>query len=231
MLILERLENVVTTGDRTVAACPACRAGGHDRTGNHLVIFSNGKFGCVGFPGRSPEAVEHRRVIAGLAGDGTAAELVETPPEAFLKLPTTSKTQKIVILGRFGRSSQTLTHTQARADTHVLRSSELPSEPSERVPGFISGMPDYPAPPHDPDDMDCASRERLRLIENILALRDGKGRVAYTASQIDGCIIGLRGFAQEHPQNAKMLARLRDARRESLTAGEVAERLAKGHRA
>src|SRR5438876_4700418 len=47
------------------AQCPACAEAGQDRTGEHLRISPEGKFGCCVFPGDR----EHRRRIFALAGD------------------------------------------------------------------------------------------------------------------------------------------------------------------
>jgi hypothetical protein len=66
MLDLNRLENVRTTAGKTVARCPACAEGGADRAGDHLVILTNGRFGCVNHPGR--EGQEHRKRVFELVG-------------------------------------------------------------------------------------------------------------------------------------------------------------------
>jgi hypothetical protein len=50
------------------ARCPACAAMGGDRSGNHLIVFPTGAFGCVLYPGHSPEARNHRRIILEIAG-------------------------------------------------------------------------------------------------------------------------------------------------------------------
>ena len=54
MLDLSKLDKVRRVGEKLIAACPACRAEGHDKTGNHLVIyrgakggFEDGAFACV----------------------------------------------------------------------------------------------------------------------------------------------------------------------------------------
>lgn len=47
------------------ARCPACAAGGHDRTGEHLRIYPDGRFGCC----VHPKDKEHRKQIFALAGD------------------------------------------------------------------------------------------------------------------------------------------------------------------
>ena len=59
------LDNVNRRDDGSViAACPACRASGSDKTGNHLKIEASGKFGCVANPGDG----EHRKEIFRLVG-------------------------------------------------------------------------------------------------------------------------------------------------------------------
>lgn len=54
MLDISRLEHVRFKGDKLIAACPACRAAGHDSRGDHLIIYrgedgthTNGLYGCV----------------------------------------------------------------------------------------------------------------------------------------------------------------------------------------
>ena len=64
MLDSSKLENVKTRENKTIAACPACRAAGDDNKGEHLVIYSNGKFGCIAHEGDSL----HRKDIFSLVG-------------------------------------------------------------------------------------------------------------------------------------------------------------------
>ncbi len=49
---------------KVTARCPACAETGGDRTGNHLVIFPDGRFACAAHPGDA----DHRRHIHRLAG-------------------------------------------------------------------------------------------------------------------------------------------------------------------
>ena len=66
-LNIEKLENVVRRDDGSIVAqCPACAGDGHDQTGrNHLVIYPDGKFGCVA----NAEDKSHRKRIIELVGD------------------------------------------------------------------------------------------------------------------------------------------------------------------
>ncbi len=51
-------------GGMVQARCPACAEGGHDRTGEHLRIYPDGKFGCC----VHPKDGNHRKRIWALAG-------------------------------------------------------------------------------------------------------------------------------------------------------------------
>ncbi len=237
MLILDRLENVTQENGKAIAACPACREEGQDRAGNHLVIFDGGKFGCVRFHGKSPEAVDHRKSIVRLAGDGksSGSERIETAPRTFLDLPPRPKKEKPIILGRFGRSSDTYMHTgvnELAASNAPLRviSAKQPSEASEDILEIAKRMFRVDAVWSD-TSMDGATRDRLQLIEDILMLRDGKGRPAYTRTQIESCVIGLRPFLPDHPKNLEMMQRLRDAAKSAVSVAQLTDRMTKGHRA
>ena len=61
-----RLENVKRNGVKTTARCPVCAQAGGDTTGEHLVIYDSGKFGCVMFP--QGAGVVHRSQIKALVG-------------------------------------------------------------------------------------------------------------------------------------------------------------------
>ena len=78
-LDLARLENVRRRGNKTEAACPACREEGRDKTGNHLIIFEGGKFSCVAHT----RDHEHRKriwALAGGTGDNPGDYLPPVPP-------------------------------------------------------------------------------------------------------------------------------------------------------
>jgi hypothetical protein len=64
-----KLSNVVPrAGGSYNARCPACAVEGHDAKGNHLIVFPTGAFACVLFQGHTEQAVQHRAMIARLAG-------------------------------------------------------------------------------------------------------------------------------------------------------------------
>ena len=62
----DKLERVRQVGGKTIARCPACAEAGADAKGEHLVIFEDGRFGCVNHEGDR----EHRRRIWALVGTG-----------------------------------------------------------------------------------------------------------------------------------------------------------------
>ena len=66
---LEHLQHL--DGGSTRAACPACRAAGEDRTGDHLLIDPSGRFGCAKYSGDH----NHRKEIWRLAGTRASAPL------------------------------------------------------------------------------------------------------------------------------------------------------------
>jgi hypothetical protein len=65
-LDFSKIENLVDQGDRWIARCPACAESGRDKTGNHLVIFPTGQYGCVLFD--RDDGIEHRKEIWELIG-------------------------------------------------------------------------------------------------------------------------------------------------------------------
>lgn len=64
-LDINKLEKVRELGGGSLQArCPACAEGGQDRSGNHLKIYADGRFGCC----VHAKDREHRKRIFALAG-------------------------------------------------------------------------------------------------------------------------------------------------------------------
>ena len=100
---IRKLENVSEKFDnKVIARCPACAAEGGDKKGEHLVIFPDGKFGCVKYEGDAA----HRNRIHALAGDGKRFEhiLVKVPVVPF-EVPAPSV---VIRLSEFPRFSGTV---------------------------------------------------------------------------------------------------------------------------
>jgi len=65
-LDVAKLQNVrKLEGGIVQARCPACAEGGHDRTGEHLRVYPDGRYGCC----VHPKDGNHRKRIFALAGD------------------------------------------------------------------------------------------------------------------------------------------------------------------
>jgi hypothetical protein len=229
-LDIGKLENVHEKGGKTTAACPACRKEGHDRKGDHLVLYPDGRFGCVVYEGESAESRAHRKVIWEMAGNNTGA-----PRRGSKNLvlgvspvlnPNIDKNQhKTVALGRFGRSSITYARTQAGAQAHVCKSLEQPSEPSDNWQNVIETARRLFNAELLPDDgLDADMHDRLAMIENVLAQRDSRGLISYTRTQIESCAIGLRRHAGTHAKIDTMLLRLDEAKKSALTRHDIAGR-------
>jgi hypothetical protein len=79
-LDLGKLTNVKDHGDKITAGCPACKARGADASGNHLVLFPDGRFGCVVNSDKSHRAEVLRHAGTKRNGDKTGTESREAKP-------------------------------------------------------------------------------------------------------------------------------------------------------
>ena len=140
-----KLEKVYIRGDKTTARCPACAEAGHDQKGEHLLINTNGSFGCVVNPGDSADAKEHRKRIFALCGDREIKPLT-VHPSGLGRIGRVFQTHLAVrpvktgLLGRLGRLFQThpgtkLTHAGGNDD----RTTEKLNDFKKGVPGVLSG--------------------------------------------------------------------------------------------
>ena len=94
-LNLEKLEKVrKLAGGGVQARCPACAEGGADKTGNHLRIQPDGRFGCC----VHPKDGDHRKRIFALAGVRERQEI-----RVKVAAPTVAKIIQPEVLGRLGR--------------------------------------------------------------------------------------------------------------------------------
>ncbi|HEX2973145.1 MAG TPA: hypothetical protein VHP11_12485 [Tepidisphaeraceae bacterium] len=72
-----------------VARCPACAAGGQDRKGEHLVVYPDGRFGCVVHPGEAGWL--HRKRIWEAVGERGAKPNLGRRPPVVLKFTIKTK--------------------------------------------------------------------------------------------------------------------------------------------
>lgn len=73
MLNIDHLENVQQKHGKLTTRCPACALEGHDKSGNHLVVYPDGRYGCVAHLGDT----SHRQEIFRLVGE--PGNLMHTP--------------------------------------------------------------------------------------------------------------------------------------------------------
>jgi hypothetical protein len=94
-LNLHKLEMVrKLPGGLVQARCPACAEGGADRTGNHLRIQSDGRFGCC----VHPKDRDHRKRIFALAGVRERQDI-----RVKVAAPQLAKIIQPEVIGRLGR--------------------------------------------------------------------------------------------------------------------------------
>ena len=162
-LDVSKLENVRTHGGKITARCPACAEAGHDQTRNHLMIGADGRFGCVVYPGASPDAREHRKRIFALCGNREIKPLI-VQRSRLGRLGrangnhSASAPLKSGLLGRLGRLFQTHSETEL---THAGNKDRMTEKLSDFKPG-VPGVPGVLAKePHRP----LSERERAILVE------------------------------------------------------------------
>ncbi|HEY6154644.1 MAG TPA: hypothetical protein VIW07_12965 [Candidatus Udaeobacter sp.] len=176
-LDLSKLDNLHEMAEKTIARCPACAEKGEDRSGDHLVVRPDGRFGCVVYSGITPEAKRHRSRIFALCG------VHETSPLTVNALANTGDVQdarpiKTDILGRLGR-------------LFVSRPAPGPADATPSAVGQHESVSPVPAVPSYP-----ASIESYRpLTERELMLLHGvpvedRPLVIFALNLFRGAIVG-----------------------------------------
>ena len=131
----KKLINVKKRDGKIIAQCPACLEEGHDSAGNHLVIYPDGKYGCVVNGGDTTHSKRIYALVGGKSSSGTDCE--DSTPRRFtvraFRVPDSSV---ILDLGSFERfaSSRRRTWTQAAA------------EPVEELPEVGTSVPEVSQP-------------------------------------------------------------------------------------
>ena len=234
MLNREKLVGARLRGGKLIAQCPACAEDGGDRAREHLFIAEDGRFGCAANPGDHA----HRRRIFALVGDREGR-----PVEVRSRAESGGGELESGVLGRLGRVFHSLARTHEKHPSVHDIIGIPPKEFEKGVPSVPSANSEQPseasAPPPDlvemacrilnatigpDDDLDPDMRDRLNMIEVILCQRDMRGRINYTASQIESCAIGLRRHAGTHPDIDAMLHRLNEAKKTALGWQELSRR-------
>ena len=99
VLNLKKLKKVVQKDGKIEAQCPACAAAGADSTGNHLVVYPDGKYGCVA----NPDDDEHRKRIFKLVGQRDGAVSHQLAIRRF----EIGESKVLMKIGRLGRQKPT----------------------------------------------------------------------------------------------------------------------------
>jgi hypothetical protein len=134
------------------ARCPACAEVGHDRKGEHLRIYADGRFGCC----VHPKDREHRKRIFALAGDSR--------PQVIRVKVANTKTREPVqrnVLGRLGRLFESQNGNSSMTADQVgtlgtpfsdLRAYARENDVSiEKLKEFEASVPSVPEDEHDFD--------------------------------------------------------------------------------
>lgn len=134
------------------ARCPACAEFGHDRKGEHLRIYADGRFGCC----VHPKDREHRKRIFALAGDSR-------PQVIRVKVANTKTREPIQsnVLGRLGRLFESQNSNSSTTADHLgtlgtpfsdLRAYARENHLSvEKLKEFETPVPSVPEDEHDFD--------------------------------------------------------------------------------
>lgn len=150
-LDVSKLERVRCCDRKTIARCPACAEAGDDRKGEHLAINANGSFGCIIYPGDSPDAKAHRKRIFALCGNREIQPLIVHNSQLVVR-----ETRPRRPLGRQGR---VLPHIVPTVKTNIFNLLEhqypIPNIDASRpksVPGVAispAAAPDRPLSEHE----------------------------------------------------------------------------------
>ena len=133
-LDISKLENVRIRGKKITARCPVCAKSGNDRRGEHLIVDADGPFGCVVYPGPSPDAKAHREQIFALCGCRKikplcvhAAGGAEFPGRSGRVVESQGAVEplKTGLLGRLGRLFQTHLESGPRNEGDVFPDREI----------------------------------------------------------------------------------------------------------
>lgn len=149
---LSKLEKVVHKSDGKIQSrCPACKERGGDSKGEHLVIFPDGRFGCVANPGDK----RHNSEILGLVGMNSVPSI----PKLQIHRLVVPESQTIMVVGRLGRQIPTLKEKSEKESASVEQQS-APAPVNEKSTAGEDERPKRPElPPVRPEGMCDEVRE------------------------------------------------------------------------
>lgn len=137
-LDLSKLQNVKhLSGGKTTAQCPACAADGGDAKKEHLVIYADGKFGCV----VHPKDKDHNKAILKRAGTGDRKD-GGSGCRLTVKPMRVEDSKVLMKVGRLGRVKPT--------PSQLSNQPSPPQEASPKSPDVAECRPACPAPVAQP---------------------------------------------------------------------------------
>ena len=132
-LNVSKLEKVRELGGGIVQArCPACAEGDNDRSGEHLRIYPDGRFGCC----VHPKDGEHRKRIFALVGNrkpGNFSPRIQTPPA----MPG-AKSVKTALTGFVARTLRTPVSESVSTESKAFQPSPASYDPDSSQPELQS---------------------------------------------------------------------------------------------
>ena len=187
ILNIEKLENIKYRDSRLIARCPACTEQGNDNKGNHLVIYGQGQFSCIRYPGNA--GVDHRKRIFALIGIKTAnCNSHSFQQKTVIKVKAvdrnTGNVIKSNVLGHLGRVNQTLKKHNENDNIERIYNKD-----------FEKGVPSVPTTETVSELHDVTAETKLTKEMNVTI--NQKKHVQNAASQENG-------FATESPNPVSM---------------------------
>jgi hypothetical protein len=132
---LTKLNHLRDKGSEQIAQCPACAATGHDSTGEHLIIYADGKYGCVAHP----KDKAHRKEIFRLVGTRDGGSPTGPIPVCVRKPLCLTRTPRILLV----------LNALTAAKGPVCTTAEVKTAANSCKPGEAAGVPAQGGAPGD----------------------------------------------------------------------------------
>ena len=131
-----KLQNIVKNTDGSYTArCPACAASGADSKSEHLIVFPDGRFGCVAHP----KDKDHNKAVLLLAGDGTNNKAGSYIPKLEIRPQKIESSKRLLLvgslLGRAGHDFSTAPEQCAASSASVEGAAKKVAAPKAKTGG------------------------------------------------------------------------------------------------
>jgi hypothetical protein len=124
-----KLKNLKEQDDKITAQCPACAEDGKDSKGDHLVIYRNGRFGCV-----VKKSKAHRKRIFELVGQTGSFKSGGPIPVRIRRPDCVTRTPRTILV-----LNSLIDHLKIKQSLATLKGNTLPP----------TGLPDTGAAPSE----------------------------------------------------------------------------------